>query len=352
MFSRVNHSFFVSTSMGKNISQTLKQDILNRLQHGKSTRSIAKEFLISKSSVHRIAKSNNLSLKATGGRSRKLTPQDERLCARKIVSGESKSVVELTKTLKVMHNIDVDRRTVARALNKTGLRAGESQKRPGLSKKNIKDRLEWAKMHKDWTVADWNRVIFSDESKINRFNSDGRSWSWYRDVNQLEDRTVNVTYKHGGGGIMVWGCMTSLGVGYLCKIDGIMDRHLYETILQEDLLNTIGFYGFDKSRVIFQHDNDPKHKASSIQQWLSDHELRVLPWPAQSPDMNPIEHLWAHVKRQLNKYMAPPNGINELWERIQEVWNSIDTATCKNLIESMPRRVAKVIEAKGKWTKY
>ena len=151
---------------------------------------------------------------------------------------------------------------------------------------------------------------------------------------------------------MVWGCMTSQGVGNLCRIEEIMDQHLYKTILEEDLMRTMDYYQMDPQDIIFQHDNDPKHKAKSVQNWLSEQEFAVLSWPAQSPDLNPIEHLWAEVKRKLNKFNSPPKGINELWERITDVWNNISPQTCQNLIESMPRRITDVIKAKGKWTKY
>ena len=79
----------------------------------------------------------------------------------------------------------------------------------------------------------------------------------------------------------------------------------------------------------------------------------VLQWPAQSPDLNPIEHLWVKVKRELNKYDTPPNGLNELWERVEYIWNEkITKNDCLVLIESMPRRIKAVLKAKGYWTKY
>ena len=81
-------------------------------------------------------------------------------------------------------------------------------------------------------------------------------------------------------------------------------------------------------------------------------QYNVLPWPAQSPDLNSIEHPWDHLKRQLAGYPTQPSGILELWERVQKEWNDIPPQVCQKLIESMPRRVAAVLKAKGGYTKY
>jgi hypothetical protein len=77
-----------------------------------------------------------------------------------------------------------------------------------------------------------------------------------------------------------------------------------------------------------------------------------MDWPAQSPDLNPIEHLWVHLKRQLVAYLTPPSGINDLWKHTQREWEAIDAAMVQNLIESMPRRVQEVIKARGGHTNY
>ena len=90
-----------------------------------------------------------------------------------------------------------------------------------------------------------------------------------------------------------------------------------------------------------------------IRDYLENQQYEVLQWPAQSPDLNPIEHLWSKLKRELNKYESPPKGMIELWERVQEVWNNkISKEDCLVLIESMPRRIEAVLKAKGLWTKY
>ncbi len=150
--------------MVKKISQQVQNDISSLLLQGKSTAEVARRFGVGKSTVHRIGQSKKIDLKAKSGRKKILTERQEKFCAKKIISGEAKSVVQITKILETDHQTKVSRKTVARALNK----AGEKKKKPGLSQKNIVARLEFAKKSQDWTENDWNRVIFSDESKINR----------------------------------------------------------------------------------------------------------------------------------------------------------------------------------------
>ena len=85
---------------------------------------------------------------------------------------------------------------------------------------------------------------------------------------------------------------------------------------------------------------------------MEDNNITLLDWPAQSPDLNPIEHLWTHLKRKLAEYEEPAKGITELWERVEREWEGIEKSVCQNLISSMPRRVAAVIKAKRGYTKY
>ena len=85
---------------------------------------------------------------------------------------------------------------------------------------------------------------------------------------------------------------------------------------------------------------------------MEDQNITLLDWPAQSPDLNPIEHLWQHLKKQLSQYETPAKGVWEMWERVVEEWGEIEPEVCQKLIESMPRRIRAVIKAKGSYTKY
>ncbi len=165
-----------------------------------------------------------------------------------MITGKSKTVVHLRKELNQRFKISASRFTISRAFKKKGLKSGE---KPLLSQKNIKARLDFARSHQHWKTNDWERVVFSDETKINRFNSDGRTWFWSRDPNSLDERSVQQTVKHGGGGLMMWGCMCSKGVGFACKIDNNMDQHLYKEILEDDLLETINYYDLDPKKSFF-----------------------------------------------------------------------------------------------------
>ena len=301
------------------------------------------------STVHRILLSIGPSLpRHHAGRPATLKAQDQRRLARKVTSGAADTAPQLKKLL----DLNVTTQTIRNTLRKAGLKAAVKQKKPFLSKAHQRRRLEFALEHQHWTLDDWSRVVWSDETKINRLGSDGRAWVWKKPGSALREQHVSGTVKFGGGSLMVWGCMTPQGVGYMCKIDGRMDAELYTSILQDDLLETVEFYGLDRETLIFQQDNDPKHTSHKASKWFKQNSINVLKWPAQSPDLNPIEHLWQHLKQQLNAYEVPPAGIHELWDRVQVEWEKIPKEVCRNLIESMPRRIEAVIKAKGAQTKY
>lgn len=148
---------------------------------------------------------------------------------------------------------------------------------------------------------------------------------------------------------MVWGCMGWNGVGKIHVIDQIMTKDVYKQILEENLLQSKKQLKIPRG-FIFQQDNDPKHTANIIKQWFEQKRINVLKWPAQSPDMNPIEHLWAILKRNLRNHQ--PSNKKELCEIVATEWHKLKPEDTQALIESMPRRISALIQAKGGNTKY
>ncbi len=135
--------------------------------------------------------------------------------------------------------------------------------------------------------------------------------------------------------VMVWGAMSSAGVGPLCFLRSKVNTAVYQEVLEHCMLPAADqLYG--DADFIFQQDLAPAHSAKATSTWFKDHGIPVLNWPANSPDLNPIENLWGIVKRKM-RYARPNNAAPE---------------QCHRLIDSMPRRIAAVIQAKGAPTKY
>jgi len=198
----------------------------------------------------------------------------------------------------------------------------------------------------------WKRIIYSDESKFNLVGSDGKQYCRRRVGEEYLDRNVWKTVKHGGGSLMVWGCITWNGTGRLHRIQGIMKADQFCRILDESLLGTIFDHDMDCSSVIFQQDNDPKHTSKLGKAWLRDHQIRTLPWPPSSPDMNIIEHVWDYVDHQVRHRKVFPRNLDELWTALQEEWANVDLQYIRRLYKSIPRRVAALHRVKGGYTKY
>jgi transposase len=336
------------------MKSTQHASIISLLQEGYSVHQIESKTGFGKSTIGRIKKEINSDKENNkGGRPSKLTAKDKQAVIRQITTGKLDNAVQATHYINNVITSPVCPQTVRNALKENNLRSVVKSKRPLLKAVHRRKRLKFAQTHANWTVEDWKRVLWSDETKINRIGSDGKVYTWKLRGESISDRTTSPTVKHGGGNnLMVWGCMGWNGVGTLVEVVGKMNAEQYCEILEHGLDESFEKLEMTEGERIFQQDNDPKHTSKRAAQWFSDNNIEVMEWPAQSPDINPIEHLWVHVKRQMNTYETPPKGVFELWDRLAREWNKIPPETCQNLIESMPRRLEAVIKAKGGHTKY
>ncbi|GFY16638.1 transposable element Tc1 transposase [Trichonephila clavipes] len=159
-------------------------------------------------------------------------------------------------------------------------------------------RLDFCRPRATWSVTDWRRVIFSDESRFSLSADDHRTRVWRRS-GQRSDPAF------------------------------IVERH---TAISQG--------------AIYQQDNARPHTARLSQQCLQGYD--VIPWPARSPDLSPIEHVCDALGRQLQ----PSRDTGELTAQMQRLWQDLPQGVISDLIKSMPRRISACIAARGGFTTY
>jgi hypothetical protein len=338
--------------MTKYTSPTKKARICRDRDAGMADADIAKKHGLHRTTVKRIYERYAQSeafhhVTKKPGRRRLFTTHDARFSIRALAAGKAHDVADLQR----QYFPSINAQTICVRLRQCGLKAYVRRKRPLLTTPHKEKRLAWAKAHADWTVDDWKAVIFSDESKFTLFGTDGREWCWRAPGQAFDKRFVKKSIKHGGGNVMVWGCLTAQGPGRICRIEGMMNAQLYTQILNDEFLGTLRDLGINKKDIYFQQDNDPKHTSRLATDWFNKKRVDKLEWPPNSPDMNIIEHAWEYLERRVRSRTPLPRKLGDLWEALVEEWGNIEDDYITKLYESMPDRIQALLEAKGAHTR-
>ncbi|GBL98376.1 Transposable element Tc1 transposase [Araneus ventricosus] len=170
-----------------------------------------------------------------------------------------------------------------------------------------------------------NNVLFADERKYNIFGSDGRIMVWRRKNEELNPKNLVGTVKYGGGSVLVWRCMSASGLGNLVFIGGIMNHALYLNILKDNLKLSAQNLGI--ANIFFYQDNNPKHTSLNVRVWCLYNCPQNLKTPPQSPDLNPIEHIWRELEVRVRKHDIKTKS--ELKTVMMEEWLNIDAEITK-----------------------
>lgn len=316
---------------------------------GYSLSAIAKQHNLSKVGVKKICdkiqETGHAETRPRTGRKRRTTKRQDNLIVREI----KKNPLVTVKEIKVSLDLPIELTQIRQRITEAGYHGRICRKKPLISKVNAAKRLQFAYEHLNKPIEFWQNIIRSDESKFEILNNNRRQYVWRKPGEAFKKSNIKVTVKHGGGSIMTWGCFSARGLGNLVIINDKLTAVRYIDILKENLFNSAAKMEF-KNDFIFQQDNDPKHKAKVTMKYFEENNIQLLQWPPQSPDLNPIEHLWDHLKRNVPK--SERKNKNVFIDALKLEWENIGTDVINKLICSMPNRLKGIIKAKGYHTRY
>lgn len=331
----------------KELSEDLRVRIVAAQKSGEGYKTISKRFQVPVSTVQSIIRKykTHHTVENLGGRGRKskVTPVLARKIVREVVKNPKTTTKDILKNLDST-GCNISRQTVQRTLHNAGLHGHRPRRTPLLRKRHTKARLTFAKAHLDKDENFWSSVLWSDETKIELFGHNDVAFIWRKKGEAFNPKNTIPTVKHGGGNVIFWGCFSANGPGNLTTVNGIMKKEQYIKILNNNIQQSAEKLGLGH-QWIFQHDNDPKHTAKVVKNWLVDNNINVLQWPSQSPDLNPIENLWRVLK--IRVMARRPSNLKELELIAKDEWAKIPVETCKNLVSNYRKRLIAVIASKG-----
>lgn len=226
-------------------------------------------------------------------------------------------------------------------------------KKPLISKRNQQKRAAFALIELENPDQICYETIWSDETTVRKMPKDKELYIRCHGSTKREDLPHNLQVQQGGFSVMFWGCFSAYGLGPLVALEGKQNQHTYTELLKEYLVPEFqaAKQEFD-IQFRFMQDNAPCHKTNKVMNFLRANKIPTIDWPPQSPDLNPIENLWAIIKDRRQKKFGFATTKDDLIEQIFEIWEEIDIELCGTLCDSVENRLKEVVRLSGRVTKY
>lgn len=322
---------------------------------GRTYQHVANVLNVSKSVVHRVVRRHREtgSYKRRRGQGPKFatSSRDNRFMVLTSLRNRTFTHVKVRNELQRSRGVNVSTRTVRRRLADTGIRSYRALRAPKLTPAHREKRREYARKYGQWTEEQWSNVLFTDECRFCLEPDDRRVKVLRRPKERDFQCNIIETVQFGGGSIMVWAGITLGGRTVLHVVEGgtLTAAKYVRDILEPIVVPFIPFIG---ERFVLMHDNARPHTANCVREYLEEEDIDVLSHPPRSPDMNPIEHVWDHLKRQLREKSDKPTTLAALKRLVVEEWDKMSQDIVDNLIRGMPRRLEALARVRGGNTRY
>ncbi|CAG9133287.1 unnamed protein product [Plutella xylostella] len=309
------------------------------LQQGLSQRAVAAQLHLSQSAVSRVYRrfqeTGAFNRRPRTGRHRCTSERDDRFIVSTSLRNRHLTGVDVQQELRRVRQVAVSEWTVRRRLKEANLTPKRPASGPKLTAGHRQARLQFAREHLDWSIAQWRSVLFTDECRVCLHGSDRRGRVYRRPGERFAQCCFAETVAYGGGSCMMWAGISLEGKTALVFVPGggrggglTADRYITDILLG----HVVPYAEFVGEDFVLMHDNARCHTARVSRQFLREKELRTMDWPALSPDLNPIEHLWDELKRRVRARNPVPASVDELKTALLEEWDGIPQETVKKLI--------------------
>uniref|UniRef100_A0AAZ3PDI9 Tc1-like transposase DDE domain-containing protein n=1 Tax=Oncorhynchus tshawytscha TaxID=74940 RepID=A0AAZ3PDI9_ONCTS len=319
----------------------LRERALGMLQGGMRTADVARAINCNVSTVRHLRQHYRETGRTTGhprsGRPR-VTPEQDLYIQTSHLRDRYRMATTTDRVTPGTHNPSISAQTVRNRLREAGLRACRPVVRQVLTRHHRQQRRLWAQTHHRWTRQDCTEHFFPPSRSDFRICVYRRRNERYTKACTLERDRFG-----GGGSVMVWG--------------GVSQQHRTKLVVIAGNLNAVHYphvvpFLQAHSDMTLQHDNATNHIACAVCDFLQDRNVSVLPWPAKSSDLNPIEHVWDLLDQRVKARVIPPRNVWELAGALVEEWGNISQQALAKLVQSMRRRGTAVLNAAGGHTRH
>ncbi|GFW63205.1 transposable element Tcb2 transposase [Trichonephila clavipes] len=245
----------------------------------------------------------------------------------------------------------VSTQTVRNRLHGVGLYARRPMVCVRLTSRHRRDRREWVTDHVNWRRNEWSNVLFSDESRFSVHPDNRRIFIWRDRGSRNNPAFVHESVRFGGGGVLVYGGISIDGrTGLYIIRDGPLTARRYrDEILRPIVVLYAAAIGDD---FILMDDNFRPLHANLVEDFLFEEGIVRMEWPACSPDMIPIEHVWNALGIRVAGHQPPLQTLQELERALLEDWDRIPQLVINSLIDSIPQRCSTLLAFRGNHTSY